>query len=67
MIMDVRKYAALNDLFVDKVSDIWFIIGHLSANGKYHSVKNWKRIGKKDETAIKGIDKFKASLDREKD
>ena len=62
--MDVRKYAALNNVLVDKVSDIWFIIGYISPNGKYHSVTrmNWKRIGKKDETAIRGIDKFKASL-----
>ena len=63
--MDVKKYAALEHVFVDKISDIWYIIGYLSANGKYHSVKrgNWKRIGKKDATAIKGIDKFKAGLD----
>jgi len=62
--MDVRKYAALNDVFVDKVFDIWYIIGFISSDGKYHSVTrmNWKRIGKKDDTAIRHIEKFKASL-----
>jgi len=65
--MDVRKYAALNDIFVDNPFGMWRIIGFLEADGRYHSLRNWKDIGKKDATAIKGIDKFKAGLDHEKE
>ena len=60
--MDVRKYAALNDVFVDKPLDIWFIIGFLEPDGRYHSLEAWKPIGKKDHTAISNIDRFKESL-----
>jgi len=61
--MDVRKYAALNDVFVDNPFNLWHIIGFLDLDGRYHSLKGWKPIGKKDETAIRNIDKFKASLE----
>jgi hypothetical protein len=32
-------------------------------DGRYHSLRKWKDVGKKDETAIRNIDKFKASLE----
>ena len=57
--MDVRKYAALNDVFVDKPFGLWHIVGFLEPNGEYHSLKTWEPIGKKDHTAIRNIDKFK--------
>lgn len=60
--MDVRKYAALNDIFIDNPFNVWHIIGYLKPDGRYHSLKKWKLLGKKDNTAIRNIDKFKASL-----
>lgn len=62
--MDIKKYAALNDVFVDKAFETWQIIGYLDPYGRYISLRNWKAIGKKTETAIRNIDKFKASLNQ---
>ena len=61
--VDVRKYAALNDIFVDNPFGMWRIIGYLDPDGRYVSLRNWKDVGKKDETAIRNIDKFKESLE----
>ena len=61
--MDVRKYAALQDVFVDNPFGTWRIIGYLESNGRYQSLRKWKDVGKKDETAVRNIDKFKASLE----
>lgn len=60
--MDIRKYAALNDIFVDNSFGMWRIIGFLEPDGRYQSLRTWKPIGKKDMTAIRNIDKFKAAL-----
>lgn len=57
--MDVRHYAAMRDVFVEKAYGLWFIIGFLEPGGWYHSLRRWKPIGKKDDTAIRNIDKFK--------
>ncbi len=62
--MDVRKYAAMQDVFIDNPFGIWRIIGFLEPDGRYQSLKKWKDVGKKNETAIRNIDKFKASLDK---
>lgn len=59
--MDVREYAALNDVFAEKVYGLWFIIGFLEPGGLYHSLRSWMPIGKKDDTAIRHIDKFRDS------
>ena len=61
--MDVRKYAALNNVFVDNPFGMWRIIGFIEPDGRYHSLRTWKDVGKKDETAIRNIDKFKISLE----
>ena len=60
--MDVRKYAALQNIFVDNPFGMWRIIGFIDSKEQYHSLRKWKDIGKKDDTAIRNIDKFKASL-----
>jgi len=64
--MDVREYAALQGVFIDNPFGLWRIIGFLEPDGRYHSLKKWKDVGKKDETAIRNIDKFKASLETER-
>ena len=60
--MDIRKYAALQDVFVDNPFGTWRIIGVFAPDGRYVSLRKWKDVGKKDETAIRNIDKFKDSL-----
>lgn len=58
---DVYRYAKMNGIVVSKEQDTWHIVGYHSQTGFKYLPKE-KRIGKKDETAIRNIDNFLAGL-----
>ncbi len=57
--MDIVKYAALERVVVTAHDGYWCIAGHFEDGGGYVPLCELKRIGKREDTAIRGIDKFK--------
>ncbi len=56
--MDVVKYAALERIVVTAQEGFWCISGHFNEAGSYVPLCELKRIGKREDTAVRGIDKF---------
>jgi hypothetical protein len=60
--MDLHKYAELNNVEIENYFGEWYLIGYFWESGQYQPLPRRKRIGKKEGTVIRNIDKWAARL-----
>ena len=58
MAFDVYKYAALQRVSVEHSRGFWWLTGYFDEDQAYHALPQIRRIGKRDDTAVRHIDTF---------